>query len=47
MEEIDEWFSLDGENDLNIFTDMDGNTKVVVYPVVNGHTITDMFKQIC
>ena len=46
MNEVDEWFGLDEHNDLNVYTDMDGNMKVVVYPVVNGQTNTEVFKQL-
>jgi hypothetical protein len=46
MDEIDEWFCLDEHNDLNVYTDLDGNMKVVVYPVVDGETKTDVFKQL-
>lgn len=46
QDEIDEWFCLDEHNDLNVYTDLDGNMKVVVYPVVDGETKTDVFKQL-
>ncbi len=46
MNEVDEWFSLDEHNDLNVYTDMDGNMKVVLYPVVDGQTKKEVFKQL-
>ena len=46
MNEVDEWFSLDEHNDLNVYTDMDGNMKVVLYPVVDGQTKTEVVKQL-
>jgi len=45
-DDIDEWFSLDADNDLNIFTDMDGKVKLVVYPVIDGKTNTECWKQL-
>lgn len=46
LDEVDEWFTLDEHNDMNVYTDMDGNMKVVVYPVVEGQTKTEVWKQI-
>ena len=46
LDEVDEWFTLDEHNDLNIYTDLDGNMKVVVYPVVDGQTNTEVWKQL-
>lgn len=46
MIEVDEWFSLDKHYDLNVYTDIDGSMKVVLYPVVDGETKTEMYKQL-
>lgn len=46
MDDVDEWYTLDEHNDLNVYTDMDGNMKVSVYPVVNGETETSVWKQL-
>jgi len=42
----DDWYSVGSNWDLNVYLNMDGETAAALFPVVNGKTITETWKDV-